>query len=184
MSGPYSHVAYSMPMAVPSKGNQYPTYSQYSVSPPECDESVSSASGVASYSNGGYSATSASYVGYSAGDYDTTGSASGLDFQEYMQERFANSFNPVPLDRSTAVQAQTSGKLNAKHRELVELQKQAQARLAKTRERFQEGMRDAREVRGDLEWTQKKVSSLQSKAARKHPKEYAKARARYPSPEC
>lgn len=51
-----------------------------------------------------------------------------------------------------------SGKLNAKHRELVELQKQAQARLAKTRERFQEGMRDAREVRGDLEWTQKKVS--------------------------
>ena len=51
-----------------------------------------------------------------------------------------------------------SGKLNAKHRELVELQKQAQARLAKSRERFQDGMRDAREVRGDLEWTQKKVS--------------------------
>jgi hypothetical protein len=51
-----------------------------------------------------------------------------------------------------------SGKLNAKHRELVDLQKQAQARLAKTRERFHEGMRDAREVRGDLEWTQKKVS--------------------------
>lgn len=51
-----------------------------------------------------------------------------------------------------------SGKLNAKHRELMELQQQAQARLARTRERFQEGMRDAREVRGDLEWTQKKVS--------------------------
>lgn len=52
----------------------------------------------------------------------------------------------------------SSGKLNAKHRELVDLQRQAQARLARTRERFQEGMRDAREVRGDLEWTQKKVS--------------------------
>jgi biogenesis of lysosome-related organelles complex 1 subunit KXD1 len=51
-----------------------------------------------------------------------------------------------------------SGKLNAKHRELMDLQKQAQARLARTRERFQEGVRDAREVRGDLEWTQKKVS--------------------------
>lgn len=51
-----------------------------------------------------------------------------------------------------------SGKLNAKQRELMDLQKQAQARLARTRERFQEGMRDAREVRGDLEWTQKKVS--------------------------
>jgi len=48
--------------------------------------------------------------------------------------------------------------MNAKHRELLELQKKAQARLAKTRERFQEGLRDAREVHADLEWTQKKVS--------------------------
>ena len=40
----------------------------------------------------------------------------------------------------------------------MELQQQAQARLARTRERFQEGMRDAREVRSDLEWTQKKVT--------------------------
>ncbi|RDA87916.1 hypothetical protein CP532_1719 [Ophiocordyceps camponoti-leonardi (nom. inval.)] len=184
MSGHYFAASYSMPMAVPSKGNQYPTYSQYSMSPPECDDSYSSASGVGSYGNSGLSATSSGYMGCSVGDYDSTGSASGVDFQEYMQERFANSFNPIPLDRSMAVQAQTSGKLNAKHRELLELQKQAQARLAKTRERFNEGVRDAREVRGDLEWTQKKVSSLQTKAARKHPKEYAKARARYPSPEC
>jgi len=48
--------------------------------------------------------------------------------------------------------------MNAKHRELLELQKQAQARLAKTRERFQEGLRDARDVHNDLEWTQKKVA--------------------------
>jgi chromosome segregation ATPase len=100
-----------------------------------------------------------------------------------MQDRFANSFDPIPLDRSMAMQAQTSGKLNAKHRELMELQKKAQARLAKTRERFQEGMRDAHEVRSDLEWTQKKVGSLKTKASRKHGKEYSKARARFPSPE-
>ncbi|OAA46320.1 putative domain KxDL [Metarhizium rileyi] len=223
MSGSFPTVSYSMPMAVPGKGNQYPTYTHYSMSPPECDDDMSSASGVPSYSNSGYTAT-ASYIG--SNDYDSTNSASGIDFQEYMQDRFANSFNPIPLDRSMAVQAQTwvtfsvypfdeetghvparrdrgsktpdlrrlwctnadwlgnsSGKLNAKHRELLDLQKQAQARLAKTRERFQDGMRDAREVRGDLEWTQKKVSSLQAKAARKHPKEYRKARERFPSPE-
>ena len=52
----------------------------------------------------------------------------------------------------------SSGKLNAKHRELLELQAKAQARLAKTRERFTEGYRDAQDVRADLEWTQKKVS--------------------------
>ncbi|KAM0428942.1 hypothetical protein ACHAPT_006745 [Fusarium lateritium] len=182
MSTHYTSVAYSMPLPVPSKGSHYPTYSQYSVSPPECDESVSSASGIPSYSNGGYSATSSGYAG-GYGDYDSTNSASGVDFQEYMQDRFANSFDPIPLDRSMAMQAQTSGKLNAKHRELMELQKKAQARLAKTRERFQEGMRDAHEVRSDLEWTQKKVGSLKTKASRKHSKEYSKARARYPSPE-
>ncbi|KAG5975207.1 hypothetical protein E4U55_007790 [Claviceps digitariae] len=182
MSGSFHDVSYSMPMAVPGKGNQYPLYSHYSMSPPECDDSVSSTSGAPSYSNSGCTGTSSSYVG-SSQDFDSTHSASGIDFQEYMQERIANSFNPIPLDRSMAVQAQTSGKLNAKYRELVELQKQAQARLAKTRERFQDGMRDAREVRSDLEWTQKKVSSLQAKASRKHPREYRKARERYPSPE-
>lgn len=50
-----------------------------------------------------------------------------------------------------------SGMLNNKHREILELQKKAQARLAKTRERFQDGLRDAREVRDDLEWTEKKM---------------------------
>ncbi|TDZ17528.1 Biogenesis of lysosome-related organelles complex 1 subunit KXD1 [Colletotrichum orbiculare MAFF 240422] len=100
-----------------------------------------------------------------------------------LRDRFAQTFDPIPLDRNIAVQAQTSGKLNAKHRELLELQKKAQARLAKTRERFNEGYRDAQDVRADLEWTQKKVTSLKSKTSRKHNKEYNKARARYPSPE-
>jgi len=51
-----------------------------------------------------------------------------------------------------------SGHLNAKHRELLELQAKAQARLAKSRARFTQGLEDAREVRTDLEWTQKKVT--------------------------
>lgn len=101
MSGPFHTVAYSMPMAVPSKGNQYPAYSQYSCSPPECEDSFSATSGVPSYSNSGFTATSVS------GDYESNISASGVDFQEYMQDRFSNSFNPIPLDRSMAVQAQT-----------------------------------------------------------------------------
>ena len=95
MSSPYnvSYSSYSVPMAS----------SQYSSSPMECDETMSNASGVPS----GYSATSAGYMRSSTGDYDSTHSASGVDFQEYMQERFSNSFNPIPLDRSMAVQAQT-----------------------------------------------------------------------------
>lgn len=169
----------------PSKGQyQSPSYytggeSTYSVSPPEdLDASVSSESG---YGNS-YSVTT-SYAGSSQGEYDSAGSTSGVDINDYMQERFAATFDPLALDKCTAKQAQTSGHLNAKHRELQELQAKAQARLAKSRARFAQGLEDAREVRNDLEWTQKKVASLKTKASKKHPKEYAKARARYPSPD-
>jgi len=47
--------------------------------------------------------------------------------------------------------------LNAKNRELLALQAQARARLAKTRSKFADGMKAAKEVQRDLEWTQKKV---------------------------
>jgi hypothetical protein len=198
MSSPYSSQYYgasdAMPIPAAGKGQyqynyQYPAYytntdSTYSVSPPEdLDASVSSASGLASYGNSSYSVTNASYASSSQGEYDSAGSASGIDLNEYMQDRFAETFNPIPLDSCTVKQAQTSGHLNAKHRELLELQAKAQARLAKSRARFAQGLEDAREVRNDLEWTQKKVTSLKTKASKKHSKEYSKARARYPSPD-
>lgn len=105
MSAPYSvaYSSYNMPAGASAKGNQYPAYGQYDDSHMECDETMSHASGVPS----GYSGTSAGYMGGSASEYDSTQSASGVDFQEYMQDRFATSFNPIPLDRSMAVQAQT-----------------------------------------------------------------------------
>lgn len=50
-----------------------------------------------------------------------------------------------------------SGALNAKNREILALQAQARARLAKTRANFAEGMQAAKDVQRDLDWTQKKV---------------------------
>ncbi|KAK4213037.1 hypothetical protein QBC37DRAFT_182031 [Rhypophila decipiens] len=209
MSSTYSsHQYYTSSSALPiptsskgASGHQYPTYpsyytsggdSTYSVSPPELlseiDTSVTSGStGMGGATHSSYysvPASSASYAGDEvAYDYSSAGSASGIDLNEYMSDRFSETFDPIPLDKCTAVQAQTSGLLNAKQRELLELQAKAQARLAKTRARFAQGLEDAREVRADLEWTQKKVSSLKAKASKKHPKEYSKARARYPSPD-
>lgn len=93
-------------------GYQYPAYytsgdSTYSVSPPEdLDASVSSGSGLASYGNS-YSVTNASYASSSQGEYESAGSASGIDLNEYMQDRFAETFNPIPLDNCTVKQAQT-----------------------------------------------------------------------------
>ena len=51
-----------------------------------------------------------------------------------------------------------SGELNAKTRQLMELQKLAQSRLAGLKADFADGMRTAKEVQRDLEWTQKRVS--------------------------
>ena len=51
----------------------------------------------------------------------------------------------------------SSGSLNAKQRELAELQAMAQRRLKSTSANIAEGMKAARDVRRDLEWTQKRV---------------------------
>lgn len=105
----------TLPMPVPGKGQQRPSYyhsseSTYSVSPPEADVSVSSSGGAGgrSYSShSGYSATT-SYAGSShSGDYESERSASGVDFNEYMHEHLASSFDPLGLDKAVATQAQT-----------------------------------------------------------------------------
>jgi hypothetical protein len=48
--------------------------------------------------------------------------------------------------------------LNAKHRELQDLQALAQQRIAKSRARLAEGYQDAKDVKRDLEWTQSRMS--------------------------
>ncbi|KAK3718057.1 hypothetical protein LTR37_005483 [Vermiconidia calcicola] len=124
-------------------------YSQYSVSPPERPESVSTSGA------GVYSSASSQYAG---SEYDSASSgATSVDLLDYMNDRLSQAYNPVPLDRNVVKQAQMSGQLNAKQRELLALQAQARARLAKTRANFSEGMKAAKDVQRDLEWTQKKV---------------------------
>lgn len=99
---------YTEPLPVPAgKDAAYSSYynandSNYSVSPPEVEPSVSSGIGGSSTGGGTYS-----YAGSTSGDYDSTSSVAGVDFNEYMQDRFSESFDPIPLDRSVARQAQT-----------------------------------------------------------------------------
>ena len=52
----------------------------------------------------------------------------------------------------------SSGELNAKQREILELQALAQRRLKATQANFADGVRAAKEVKRDLDWTQKRVS--------------------------
>ena len=59
--------------------------------------------------------------------------------------------------RSSRLTMARSGELNAKNRELMELQALAQRRLKGARANVADGMKAAKEVRKDLEWTQKRV---------------------------
>lgn len=172
----------SYPIQMPQKpgGYCYPqqhSFGRVSASPPEGPESVTT-SGVASYEP---SATSSNYAG-SASDYESTSGAASVDLLDYMGNRLNGSFDPLPLDRSLAKQAQTSGELNAKHRELLELQALAQRRLAGARANFANGMKAAKDVQKDLQWTQKRVDALNDRAARKYPEQYQTAQRRYPAP--
>ncbi|KAF2134893.1 hypothetical protein P153DRAFT_380706 [Dothidotthia symphoricarpi CBS 119687] len=178
-----SYPSTSYPINVPQKpgyAQYYPpqhSYGRVSGSPPEAPDSITT-SGVPSYEP---SAASSNYAG-SASEYEPTSGAASIDLLEYMGNRLNGSFDPMPLDRSLVKQAQTSGELNAKHRELLELQALAQRRLAGARSNFADGMRAAKEVQKDLQWTQKRVDALNERAAAKYPEQYESAQRRYPAP--
>lgn len=104
--GFYHYPQASYPINMPQKpGYYYPpqhSYGRVSASPPEAPDSVTT-SGVPSYEP---SATSSNYAG-SASDYESTSGAASVDLLEYMGNRLNGSFDPMPLDRSLAKQAQT-----------------------------------------------------------------------------
>jgi hypothetical protein len=184
MSSQYAQQYYgyqpSQPINMPQKQSYqaYPQYQQHAYSrmagsPPEVPESVTSGSAVTSYDP---SASSSSYAG-SASEYEpSSNGAASVDLMDYMSERVASAYNPMPLDRSLAQQAQTyvllilqnpqwttnsgisrSGQLNAKQRKLMELQALAQSRMAAMQANFAQGIKDAKEVQRDLKWTQDRV---------------------------
>ncbi|KAK6355451.1 hypothetical protein TWF696_004548 [Orbilia brochopaga] len=127
------------------------------------------------------SLSSSSYAGSAADEYDD-GAMAADDLVSVLTDRLIGAFDPIPLDRSLALQAQTSGIMNAKTRELMELQALAQKRLGETRKNFLDGMRIAKQVKSDLEMLQKKTDALKAKAEQRYPVEYNMARERYPGP--
>lgn len=145
------------------------------MSPPELSDTTSTSYNGRT-SGGSYSARSSNYApSHSSGDYDSYHPHSGVDVVDMLSEKMNSAFDPIRMDRSLADQAQTSGQLNAKQRELQQLQAMAQRRLKNARVNFAEGVESAREARRDVEYTSKKISAMKSKAEKKHPDAYAKA---------
>lgn len=156
---PTSAVPINMPSKAPASANLFPI-SRVSGSPPDLSD-VSTATG-------------------SASDFDTPSSAcSGIDVIDTLNDRMSNVFDPNRLDKGVAKQAQLSGQLNAKQRELLELQALMQRRLKGARANFADGIKAAKETKSDLEWTHKRVSNMKTKAERTLPTEYRAANSKY-----
>ncbi|KAJ9610763.1 hypothetical protein H2200_005540 [Cladophialophora chaetospira] len=137
---------------------------------------TSSRDSAGSYSVRSGSSYAGSHSGRSGHDYDSRHSRSaGIDVVDELSDRMNSAFDPIRMDRSLAKQAQTSGELNAKQRELQELQAMASRRLNRARVNFAEGVEAAKEARRDVEYSSKKISSMKSRAEKKHPEAYAKA---------
>lgn len=95
----------SLPVNVPGKQQQQKArhnrnssnYSNISASPPEAPESVSTGPGY-------YSSASSQYAG---SEYESSsGGATSVDLLDYMNGRLSQAYNPTPMDRNLAKQAQ------------------------------------------------------------------------------
>ncbi|KAI1937298.1 hypothetical protein LOZ66_004216 [Ophidiomyces ophidiicola] len=158
-SQPTSSLPINMPSKAPGVAGYYPI-SRVAGSPPEISD-VSTTTG-------------------SAGDFDVSSSGySGIDVIDTLNDRMSNVFDASRLDSGIAKQAQLSGQLNAKQRELLELQALMKRRIAGARTNFADGIKAAKETKSDLEWTQKRIGAMKSKAERNLPGEYRAANSKY-----
>ncbi|CRG92618.1 hypothetical protein PISL3812_09681 [Talaromyces islandicus] len=165
-------MAMNVPSKAPAPAGLYPV-GRVAVPPSDFSDTSSTAGSRTT----GYSVPSSGYAG-SIGDYESS-TMSGVDVVDMLNDRVHDAFDPTPLDRGLATQAQTSGHLNAKQQELLELQALAQRRLKGVRANFNDGLKTARETKRDLEWTSKRVSALKAKAEKAHPDEYRRATKKY-----
>ncbi|EAS32398.3 uncharacterized protein CIMG_03422 [Coccidioides immitis RS] len=154
-----SSLPINMPSKAPTSASYFPI-SRVSGSPPEISD-VSTTTG-------------------SASDFDVSSSGySGVDVIDTLNDRMSNVFDSSRLDTGIAKQTQISGQLNAKQRELLELQALMQRRVKGARANFAEGIKAAKETKSDLEWTHKRISSMKAKAERSLPSEYRSAHTKY-----
>lgn len=93
----------ALPINVPSKtpapANLYPV-SRVSGSPPELSDTSTTAG---SRTSAGFSYGS----GGLGGDYESSSTYSGVDVVDVLSDRMQSTFDPTPLDKGLAMQAQT-----------------------------------------------------------------------------
>jgi len=94
---------------------------------------------------------------------------------EYLTDTLMSAMDPSQLDRVIVIQAQTSGMVNAKSKEILQLQEEATRRLEQLKLSFAKGVKVAKQVEKDLEWAHRHTQALIKKTRLNHPIEFAQA---------
>lgn len=94
-------LAVNMPSKAPAPAGLYPV-GRVPVQPSDFSDTSTTAGSRTT----GYSANASSYSGSISGDYESS-AMSGVDIVDMLNERVHGSFDPLPLDRGLAAQAQT-----------------------------------------------------------------------------
>lgn len=90
-------------------------------------------------------------------------------------ERISDAHDPSHLDRTIAQQAQTSGNIHGSAKELDRLA-EAMQRIGELRVAFAKGLKQAKEVKADLDWCQRRLRSLVKAVEEQHPVEFNMAK--------
>ncbi|ANB14022.1 hypothetical protein AWJ20_4978 [Sugiyamaella lignohabitans] len=106
---------------------------------------------------------------------DESSSDSELSPVQLLSDLMTNVFDPSSLDRVVVLQAQSSGMVHAKTREVQQLHLQATARLEEIKQTFSQDLKAAKQLVKDLEWTQRRLAAAIKKAKVVYPIEYAQA---------
>ncbi|RMZ87346.1 hypothetical protein DV736_g5427, partial [Chaetothyriales sp. CBS 134916] len=172
----YAVPTQALPITMPSKAPAYDyPVSRVALSPPDYSDTASSSG---RHSGRSYSAHSSTYALSHASDEYYSHRDAGVDVVDMLSERMDRAFNPIRMDKSLARQAQDSGRLNAKERELAELEALAKRRLKTARVNFAQSQEDAREIRRDLDYCKRKTDNMTEKVARRHGDAHSKAKSR------
>lgn len=94
---------------------------------------------------------------------------------DYLTDTLMSAMDASQLDRVIVIQAQTSGMVNAKSKEIIKLQEKAIQRLEQLKVSFAKGVKISKQVEKDLEWAHKHTQALMKKTRLKYPIEFTQA---------
>ncbi|KAK5940296.1 hypothetical protein PMZ80_007716 [Knufia obscura] len=165
--GNYARPQKTLPITMPTKTSTAynAPVSRVAMSPPE----ISDTSTV-------YSGRRSGTLSDISDDYESARYPTAIDVMDELTDRMDKVSDYTKMDKAIARQAQTSGQLNSKQRELADMQAQLKARRQRTRVNFDDMMGEVAEARTNIKSARRTVEETKSRASKIDKDAYEEAR--------